>query len=59
MTNKIITKPPTPEYEEAWDRVFGKEKQRVCTGDFIGKYGPFNMFVDETLPNDVIEVWYP
>lgn len=24
MSEKIISKPPTPEYEEAWDRIFGK-----------------------------------
>ncbi len=26
MSEKIITKPPTPEYNEAWERVFGNKK---------------------------------
>ena len=25
MSEKIITRPPTPEYEEAYERVFGKK----------------------------------
>jgi hypothetical protein len=27
MSEKIISKPPTPEYEKSWERVFDKRKK--------------------------------
>lgn len=39
MTDKIITKPPTPEYEASYERVFGKKKtiDDFCK-DFLDPY---------------------
>lgn len=30
MSEKIITKPVTPEYEEAWDRIFRNARVEYC-----------------------------
>ena len=46
--DKIQTKPSTKEFEEGWERVFGKKKSRI---DIIGSNGNDGLhYITDNLP---------